>query len=122
MTENDKQHEPASACDLSSERCVACEGGVPVLTQEDIDGLLPSLGQGWRAVEGHHLACRYEFPNFKKALAFTNRVGELAEEEGHHPDITVGWGKAEITLWTHAVDGLTRNDFILAAKISDLSR
>ncbi len=68
----------------------------------------------------HHLTRTYTFPNFREALDFVNKVGELAEEQGHHPDILLAWGKAEVTLWTHKVDGLTESDFIMAAKIEDL--
>jgi 4a-hydroxytetrahydrobiopterin dehydratase len=71
----------------------------------------------WQVIDEHHLLRTYKFPDFKSALEFVNRVGALAEEQGHHPDILLAWGKVEITLWTHAVDGLTESDFILAAKI-----
>jgi 4a-hydroxytetrahydrobiopterin dehydratase len=74
----------------------------------------------WKIVNEHHIVRACKFPDFKSALAFVNRVGEVAEEQGHHPDILLGWGKVEITLWTHAVDGLTESDFILAAKIDQL--
>jgi 4a-hydroxytetrahydrobiopterin dehydratase len=90
------------------------------LSFPEIASFMSQLDEGWSVVEGHHLSKRYGFKNFKDALDFTNRVGALAEAEGHHPDITVGWGKAEVALWTHAVDGLTKNDFILAAKISGM--
>jgi 4a-hydroxytetrahydrobiopterin dehydratase len=75
----------------------------------------------WQIFEEHHIVRSLKFPDFKSALAFANRVGELAEQQGHHPDILLAWGKVEITLWTHAVDGLTESDFILAAKIDELS-
>lgn len=74
----------------------------------------------WQVVEEHHLKRSFKFPDFKSALAFVNLVGGIAEEQGHHPDIVLGWGKVEITTWTHAVDGLTESDFILAAKIDRL--
>jgi len=74
----------------------------------------------WQVVNEHHLTRQFKFPDFKQALAFVNRVGELAEEQGHHPDILLAWGKAEITLWTHKIDGLTESDFIMAAKIDPL--
>ncbi len=74
----------------------------------------------WKIVNEHHLERVYKFPDFKSALAFVNKVGTIAEEQGHHPDILLGWGKVEITIWTHAVDGLTESDFILAAKIDQL--
>jgi 4a-hydroxytetrahydrobiopterin dehydratase len=105
---------------LTRQRCRACEGGVQALSLKEIDEMKSALDGGWTVVDHHHLSRRYGFDNFKDALHFTNQVGALAESEGHHPDITVGWGKAEIMLFTHAVDGLTNNDFILAAKISEL--
>jgi 4a-hydroxytetrahydrobiopterin dehydratase len=74
----------------------------------------------WKSVSEHHLTRAFTFPDFNQALAFVNRVGELAEQQGHHPDILLTWGKAEITLWTHKIDGLTRSDFIMAAKIDHL--
>ena len=76
--------------------------------------------KGWDVVEEHHLRKIFEFKDFREALAFVNRVGQLAEEQGHHPDISFGWGRAEITIWTHKIDGLTESDFILAAKIDKL--
>jgi 4a-hydroxytetrahydrobiopterin dehydratase len=71
----------------------------------------------WTVVNNHHLEREYKFPDFKAALAFTNKVGAIAEEQGHHPDIYVAWGKVRVTIWTHKIDGLTESDFILAAKI-----
>jgi len=107
---------------LADKTCVPCRGGVPPLKGEslaEIHRQLPESGQ-WNVVGEHHLVRRYKFPDFKSALAFVNQVGSLAEEQGHHPDIMLGWGKVEITTWTHAVDGLTESDFILAAKIDRL--
>lgn len=102
---------------LASKTCVPCKGGVPPLKGDGLKALLDQLGGAWKAVGGHHLEKTYTFPNFRDALAFTNRVGELAEREGHHPDIYLAWGKVTVTLWTHKIDGLTESDFILAAKI-----
>jgi len=107
--------------DLASQRCVPCGGGVPGLGPARIDSLLEELGQGWSVVDGR-LEREYRFPDFATALAFTNEVGAIAESEGHHPDILLGWGRVRIRLWTHASDGLTENDFILAAKISEHAR
>ena len=87
---------------------------------EAIQDLLKQLS-GWEVAGEHHLRKEYNFKNFREALDFVNRVGALAEEQGHHPDICFGWGKAEITIWTHKIDGLTESDFILAAKIDNLS-
>ncbi|HEV2904517.1 MAG TPA: 4a-hydroxytetrahydrobiopterin dehydratase [Pyrinomonadaceae bacterium] len=104
---------------LSARECVPCRGGVPPMKGEGIQNLLEELS-GWEVVREHHLRKEYKFKNFREALDFVNRVGELAEEQGHHPDICFGWGKAEITIWTHKIDGLTESDFILAAKIDNL--
>jgi 4a-hydroxytetrahydrobiopterin dehydratase len=105
---------------LSKETCVPCRGGVPPLAGEELRGLEQELGGGWKVVDGHHLEKEFAFPDFAEALAFTNRVGALAEEQGHHPDIHLAWGKVRVTIWTHKIDGLTRSDFVLAAKIEEL--
>jgi len=86
------------------------------LEGEELQSLVRQLGNGWGVVEGHHLEKLFQFNDFVDALAFTNRVGVLAEEQGHHPDIYLAWGKVRITIWTHKIDGLTESDFILAAK------
>ena len=93
-----------------------CHGGVPRLGGDEIAPLLGQL-DGWRAVDEHHLEKAYRFTNFADALAFVNRLGAVAEREGHHPDIAFGWGYARLQIYTHAIDGLTESDFILAAKI-----
>lgn len=105
--------------DLASRECVPCRGGVPPMQSDEIKKFADQL-KGWEVVEEHHLRKLFEFGDFREALAFVNRVGELAEEQGHHPDISFGWGRAEITIWTHKIDGLTESDFILAAKIDKL--
>ncbi|HEX2059630.1 MAG TPA: 4a-hydroxytetrahydrobiopterin dehydratase [Thermoanaerobaculia bacterium] len=102
---------------LANEKCVPCRGGVPALRGEELQTLARELGGGWRVVDEHHLEKEFPFPDFATALAFTNRVGAIAEEEGHHPDIHLAWGKVRVTIWTHKIDGLTRSDFVLAAKI-----
>jgi 4a-hydroxytetrahydrobiopterin dehydratase len=101
--------------DLANRECVACTGGVSPVTAEQRAELLDMLN-GWEVVDGHHLSKRYGFSNFVDALAFVNRVGEVAEANCHHPDLYLAWGKVDITIWTHAIDGLTESDFILAAK------
>ena len=105
---------------LANEKCVPCRGGVPALKGEELRELSRELSDDWRIVEEHHLERSYAFSDFASALAFTNRVGALAEEQGHHPDLCLGWGKVAITIWTHKIDGLTRSDFVLAAKIDAL--
>ena len=101
---------------LAARHCVPCHGGVPRLKGEEIEPLLAQL-QGWQVIEGHHLSKEYAFPNFAAALAFVNRAGVVAEAEGHHPDIEFGWGYARLKIYTHAIDGLSESDFILAARI-----
>ena len=102
--------------DLAKKECLPCKGGVPPLTQRELTGLLDKLGGGWRVVDEHHLEKEYRFKDFRTALAFTNRIGELAETKGHHPDIYLSWGKVKLTIWTHKIDGLTESDFVFAAK------
>jgi len=102
---------------LATEKCVPCHGDVPVLRGKELQALARDLGDGWHVVGEHHLEREFRFPDFAQALAFTNRVGALAEGEGHHPEIHLGWGHVRIEIWTHAINGLSRNDFILAAKI-----
>ena len=101
---------------LADKKCVPCRGGVPPLKGKEVDALYKIVPQ-WTVVKEHHLTREYKFPDFAQALEFVNRVGALAEEQGHHPDILLAWGKAGITLWTHKIDGLTESDFIMAAKI-----
>lgn len=104
------------SCDLAKRDCVPCKGGIPPLEGEALDKLLGQLGNGWRVVEGHHLEKSYRFPDFRQALEFTNAVGEIAEQQGHHPDIHLAWGKVRLQIWTHKIDGLVESDFIFAAK------
>jgi len=104
---------------LADKKCVPCRGGVPALKGKELEALYKNVPQ-WSIVNQHQLNRAFIFPDFKQALDFVNRVGALAEEQGHHPDILLAWGKAEITLWTHKIDGLTESDFIMAAKIDRL--
>ena len=108
--------------DLASKKCIPCEGGVPPVKGEALKALHDQLGDAWVVVDEHHLERSYAFPDFKEALAFTNTVGALAEEQFHHPDLLLAWGKVSITLFTHKIDGLTESDFVLAAKIEELGR
>lgn len=105
---------------LAKKECAPCKGGVPPLAGEKADELLRELSPGWKVIDSHHLEKEFTFKDFRKALAFTNKVGELAEGQGHHPDIYLAWGKVKITLWTHKINGLTESDFILAAKMDEL--
>ena len=102
--------------DLASQQCVPCKGGVPPLSGQALQDIERRLGNGWQVIDGHHLEKGYTFPNFVDALAFVNRVGELAEQQGHHPDVYLTWGKVKLTVWTHSINGLTESDFVFAAK------
>jgi 4a-hydroxytetrahydrobiopterin dehydratase len=108
------------ACNLADKECIPCKGEVPALKGADLQKLLGQLS-GWEVIKEHHLSKNYKFSDFKTALAFVNRVGELAEKIQHHPDIYFTWGKARIEIWTHKIDGLSESDFILAAKIDKLN-
>jgi 4a-hydroxytetrahydrobiopterin dehydratase len=105
---------------LADKKCVPCRGGTPALKGNELQELHQSVPQ-WTVIDEHHIQREFRFPDFKQALDFVNRIGAVAEEEGHHPDILLAWGKAAITLWTHKVDGLTESDFIMAAKIDRLA-
>ena len=106
---------------LADKTCVPCRGGVPPLKGQELELLHRNVPE-WTVADEHHLHREFRFPDFKQALDFVNRVGAVAEEQGHHPDILLAWGKAGITLWTHKIDGLTESDFIMAAKIDRLSK
>jgi 4a-hydroxytetrahydrobiopterin dehydratase len=105
---------------LAEKDCVPCKGGVPPLKGNDLAKLRNELNPGWQTVKEHHLEREFKFKDFREALDFTNEVGELAEEQGHHPDIYLSWGKVKVTIWTHKIEGLTESDFVLAAKIDKL--
>lgn len=102
--------------ELAEKECIPCKGDVPPLKGRDLTLLSGQLRKGWSCINEHHLYKKYDFPDFRQALAFTNRVGELAEQQGHHPDIYLAWGKVILTVWTHKIDGLTESDFVFAAK------
>lgn len=106
---------------LAAKSCEPCRVGAPALKGKGLDDLHAQVPE-WQVVNEHHLKRLFAFPDFVTALAFVNKVGEIAENEGHHPDILLGWGKAEITIWTHKIDGLTESDFVLAAKIDQIKR
>jgi 4a-hydroxytetrahydrobiopterin dehydratase len=104
---------------LAAKTCVPCRGGVPPLKGAELDALARQLPT-WQVVNEHHLFRSFRFRDFREALEFVNRVGALAEEQGHHPDIYLTWGRVDISIWTHKIDGLTESDFILGAKIDQL--
>ena len=105
---------------LADKKCVPCRGGTPALKGAELAALQQEV-PGWTVTSEHHLNREFRFPDFKQALAFVNQVGEIAEQEGHHPDILLAWGKVGVTLWTHTINGLSESDFILAAKIDRLT-
>ncbi len=105
--------------ELAKKHCVPCRGGVPPLQGEELRKLAAQVAE-WKVIDEHHITKSYLFPDFKTALDFVNRVGAVAEEEGHHPDLTLTWGKVDVKTYTHKIDGLTESDFILAAKIDEL--
>ncbi len=104
---------------LARKECVPCKGGVSPLKGDELNRLNEQV-EGWDVIEEHHLSKTYKFPNFVKALEFVNKVGSIAEQQGHHPNIFLTWGKVSIETWTHKIDGLTESDFILAAKIDEI--
>ena len=101
---------------LADNTCVPCRGGVPPLEPAKVQELLGQLEQGWDLNKAGHIERMYTFKNFAEALAFVNRVGAVAEEEGHHPDLYLAWGKCKVEIWTHKINGLTESDFFMAAK------
>lgn len=102
--------------ELSQKNCVPCREDTYPLARRDIKDLQKELGDGWKLVHDHHLTKVYRFEDFAAALDFVNKVGALAEEQDHHPEITLSWGKVRVDTFTHKIDGLTENDFIFAAK------
>ena len=106
--------------DLALKQCVPCRGGVPPLQGDELVTYQTQLGGGWQVMNEHHLEKAYRFDDFRQALDFTVRIGEMAEEQGHHPDIHLSWGLVKITIWTHKIDGLTESDFVFAAKSDQL--
>jgi|SRR5579885_420779 len=106
--------------DLKQKKCVPCEGGVKPLTPDEYGAFLRNEIQGWHALDQKKIEKEFRFKNFKEALEFVNKIGAIAEEEGHHPDVYFGWGHVKVTLWTHAIGGLSENDFILASRIDEI--
>lgn len=110
-----------SHCELSNKHCQPCKGGILPLQGEPLAKLHRQLNADWKVINEHHLERDYIFKNFMEALDFTNKAGEIAEQEGHHPDITLSYGKVKIQLWTHKINGLSESDFILAAKYDKIT-
>jgi len=106
--------------DLVNKKCIPCQGGTPPMGPLEITAYLSQLKQGCKFLESNKITKEFEFEDFKEAIAFVNKVADLAENEGHHPDIAIHYNKVEMLLWTHKINGLTESDFILAAKIDQL--
>lgn len=106
---------------LINQKCIPCEVGGSPLAAEAVQRYLSELKTGWAGLENKKIQREFKFKNFKEAMVFVNRVAELAEAEGHHPDMHIFYNAVRIELWTHAVNGLSENDFILAAKIDALN-
>lgn len=110
----------AEQTELAAKECVPCQGGTPPLKGDDLDKLQKQLHDGWEVIDEHHLSRTFKFDDFRQALDFVNKVGEIAEQEQHHPDICLTYGQATVEIHTHKIDGLTESDFVLAAKIDQL--
>ncbi|MGV3773178.1 MAG: 4a-hydroxytetrahydrobiopterin dehydratase [Verrucomicrobiales bacterium] len=106
--------------DLKSKSCKACGEATASLTADEAKKFKREIDASWEIINNHHLQRTFKFKNFKQALAYTNKLGDLAEAEGHHPDILLKWGEVQVTLYTHKVNGLTESDFVMAAKVDDL--
>lgn len=106
---------------LCNQTCAACRGDMPALSEVETVQLLSQLNSSWSVEDGHHLEREFEFPDFASALEFVNKIGAIAEEQAHHPDLFLAWGLVGVQIWTHKIDGLTESDFILAAKIDQIS-
>jgi 4a-hydroxytetrahydrobiopterin dehydratase len=102
--------------DLATKDCTDCKGGVPPLQGHTLTDLLDQIN-GWTVVREHHIQKEFSFKDFADALAFVNHVGAIAEDQGHHPDIYLTWGRVMVKLWTHKIEGLGESDFIMAAKV-----
>jgi len=105
---------------LAERQCVPCRGGTPPLRGPELQSLLSELGAGWRVAEGKRLEKEYRFRDFREAMHFANKVAALAEKVDHHPDLSVGWGRAQVSVWTHKIGGLSEADFVFAAKVDAL--
>ncbi len=107
---------------LAQKSCVPCEGGIPPLTRQEFAPMLSEINSAWQVIDDKKLQREFDFRTFMDAIAFTNKVAEIAEAEGHHPDIQIHYNKVILELWTFKIDGLFDNDFILAAKIDQLAQ
>lgn len=106
--------------ELAEQKCKPCSGDTPPLEGEELQSYKKRVDERWELIDDHHLKRDYDFKNFRQALDFTVKIGEMSEEEGHHSEIVLTWGKVSVTVYTHAIDGLSDNDFIWAAKADQL--
>ncbi|MDP6662319.1 MAG: 4a-hydroxytetrahydrobiopterin dehydratase [Candidatus Thalassarchaeaceae archaeon] len=105
---------------LAERECVACKGSVPPLSEDESAELSEHLQEGWQVIDNHHLARSWKFPDFASAMGFTNSLGVICEQQNHHADFELGWGRVRAVIYTHKIDGLTESDFVLAAKFDRL--
>ena len=110
-----------TATTLDEKQCTPCSGDTPPLEGDELEAIASEVDDRWKVVDEHHIQATFSFDDFEEALAFTNQVGAIAEDEGHHPEICLTWGEARVKVWTHAIGGLSENDFILAAKIDRIA-
>ena len=120
MTQKDIAMTSEKRTALAERSCIPCKGDIPPLEGEILNALYQDLDHEWTLMNEHHLEKQFFFKNFAQALAFTNRVGDIAEDQNHHPDILLSWGKVTVTIWTHKIDGLTESDFVFAAKTENV--
>lgn len=106
--------------DLIHKKCIPCDSGTAQLTQKEIEEYLTKIKDGWNVIGNQKISREFRFKDYKNTIDFVNKVAQMAEDEGHHPDLHVFYGKVVVELWTHAVHGLTENDFILASKIDTI--
>ena len=106
--------------ELHEKKCVACEGGIPPLNHDEIEPLFATLNSDWEVIDAHHLQRNWQFDDFASALNFLNSAAQICEEEFHHADFEIGWGRVNAKIYTHKIDGLTESDFILAAKFDQI--
>ena len=110
----------ADLMSLHTNECIPCKGGIPPLNKSQISPLIEELGNDWIVVNDHHLERKFEFNDFQTALDFVNSAGEICEQQAHHADFELGWGRVKVSIWTHKIDGLAESDFYLAAKINQI--
>ncbi|DAC67047.1 MAG: pterin-4-alpha-carbinolamine dehydratase [Euryarchaeota archaeon] len=106
--------------DLANRECIPCKGGIPPMTAQEAEGMKSEVNSDWDVIDGHHLERVWTFSDFESALDFVNAAGAICEQQGHHADFELGWGRVKALIWTHKIDGLTESDFILAAKFDEI--